>query len=196
MTSALSFIAKADTLLVCLLPMFDVFLRFTSGVTPADLLTAEPFWIQLLFLIDPMRHFLRKYNMTSLPWCTENQSVPKCFQWIRWIQWQKIIVIKRTRTCHSRVKDQDVIRVPARHRRDRIFIFKWPQCVPQWFVRFPDFAEIAEFNESSAPFRKNSILFSFYRTGPRITSSACVRALTARGLKHPRDFTHYSYMSP
>ena len=26
----------------------------------------------------------------------------------------------------------------------------------QWFIRFPEFAEITEFNESSAPFRKNS----------------------------------------
>ena len=26
----------------------------------------------------------------------------------------------------------------------------------QWFIRFPEFAEITEFNESYAPFRKNS----------------------------------------
>ena len=25
----------------------------------------------------------------------------------------------------------------------------------QWFIRFPEFAEINEFNESSAPIRKN-----------------------------------------
>ena len=26
----------------------------------------------------------------------------------------------------------------------------------QWFIKFPKFAESTEFNESSAPFRKNS----------------------------------------
>ena len=27
----------------------------------------------------------------------------------------------------------------------------------QWFIRFPEFAEFIEFNESSDPFRENSI---------------------------------------
>ena len=31
---------------------------------------------------------------------TGMHSCPKCFHWIRWIQWQKVFVIKRTRTCH------------------------------------------------------------------------------------------------
>ena len=28
--------------------------------------------------------------------------------------------------------------------------------MPQWFLRFSEFPEFAEFNESSAPFRENS----------------------------------------
>ena len=30
----------------------------------------------------------------------------------------------------------------------------------QWFIRFHEFDELTEFNDSSAPFRKNSIVFS------------------------------------
>ena len=44
----------------------------------------------------------------------------------------------------SCVRDQD-----ARERH-------WLQFMLQWFIRFPEFAEITEFNESSAPFSKNS----------------------------------------
>ena len=28
----------------------------------------------------------------------------------------------------------------------------------QWFIRFPEFAEFTEFNDSFVPFRKNSIV--------------------------------------
>ena len=37
-------------------------------------------------------------------------------------------------------------------------IFKWAQFRVQWFISFPEFTEITEFNKSSAPFRKNSII--------------------------------------
>ena len=46
-------------------------------------------------------------------------SFPKCFHWIRWIQWKNICCYcKRARTCHpttSCVRDQDDTTTPARH---------------------------------------------------------------------------------
>ena len=83
------------------------------------------------------------------------------FHWIRWIQWQKIYDIKRTRTCHpvtSCVRDQDATTLPARHMWE-IGSLNWAQFMLQWFISFSEFTE---FSESSAPFRKNSISsFSF-----------------------------------
>ena len=37
------------------------------------------------------------------------------------------------------------------------FIIKEDQFMLQWFIWFPEFTAISEFNESSAPFRKYSI---------------------------------------
>ena len=65
---------------------------------------------------------------------------------------------KRSRTCHpaiSCVRDQDVTTVPARHMWGTGSL-SWSQFMLQWFISFNEFAE---FNESSALFRKNSIMF-------------------------------------
>ena len=32
----------------------------------------------------------------------------------------------------------------------------------QWFLRFSEFPEFTEFNESSAPFRENSIVYFYF----------------------------------
>ena len=107
----------------------------------------------------------------------------------------KKLSLKGLKPATSCVRDQGATTVPARHIWETGSLH-WPQRMPQWFVRFTEFAGITEFNESSAPFRENSIMFSFYRTDPRITSRACVRAVTARVMKHSWDFTQYCYMPP
>ena len=41
----------------------------------------------------------------------------------------------------------------------------------QWFIRFPEFTQFTEFNESSAPFRKN---FIFHDKIPWKTSGIAI----------------------
>ena len=65
---------------------------------------------------------------------------------------------KRTRACHpatSCVRDQDATAAAGRHMWET-GSFNWAQFMLQWLIRFPEFVEFTEFNESSAPFRKNS----------------------------------------
>ena len=62
--------------------------------------------------------------------------------WIRWIQWQKIFVIrvKGLEPATSCVRDQDATTLPARHMWETAFL-NWTQFKLQWFIRFPEFAE-------------------------------------------------------
>ena len=60
--------------------------------------------------------------------------------------------IKRAQTCHLLCK-----RLVCYHSASKTHL-NWVQFMLQLFIRFPEFAEFTEFNESSAPFRKNSIL--------------------------------------
>ena len=64
-----------------------------------------------------------------------------------------VITVKKLKTATSCVRDQDATTAPARHMWDTRSL-NWTQFMLQWFIRFPGFAE---FNESSTPFRKNSI---------------------------------------
>ena len=57
------------------------------------------------------------------------------------------------------VRDQDATTVPTRHTWEAGSL-NWAQFMLQWFTKFPDLAEITEFNESSTPFRKNSIVLT------------------------------------
>ena len=94
--------------------------------------------------------------------------------WIRWIQWQKIYDIKRTRTCHSPtscVRDQHATTAPARHMWETGSL-NWAQFMLQWFIRLPEF-EFTEFSESSVPFRKNSI-----GSAPVLCVNVCISIYT------------------
>ena len=72
----------------------------------------------------------------------------------------KIFVIKRARTCYLLCKRSICYQSANRtHLGDTIV--KLSLSMFQWFIRFPEFSEITEFNESSASFRKNSTVFSF-----------------------------------
>ena len=81
---------------------------------------------------------------------------PKCFHWIRWIQWQKYLSFKGLEPTMSCVRYQDAITIPARQWKTGSF--NWAQFMLQWFIRSHELAEFTEFNDSSAPFRNNSIL--------------------------------------
>ena len=65
-----------------------------------------------------------------------------------------VIVIKRAPTCHLLCKRPDATTAPARHIRDRIF--ELSPIHASMIIRFPEFSEITELNESFAPFRRNS----------------------------------------
>ena len=54
------------------------------------------------------------------------------------------------------VSNQDSTTAPARHMWETETL-NLAQFLLKWFIRFPEFTEITEFNESSTPFRKNSI---------------------------------------
>ena len=62
------------------------------------------------------------------------------------------ITVKGLEPATSCARSQNATTVPARHMWETGSL-NWPQFMLQWFIRFPEFAE---FNESSAPFRKNS----------------------------------------
>ena len=57
----------------------------------------------------------------------------------------------------SCVRDRDDTTRPQTQRQHSRSLY-WTQFMLQWFLRFPEFAEFTEFNESSAPFRENSIV--------------------------------------
>ena len=78
-----------------------------------------------------------------------NGIFPKCFQWI---QWQKYLSLKGLKHATSCVRNQDTTTMPARHIWETESL-NWVQFILQWFIRLPKFTE---FNESFAPFRKNS----------------------------------------
>ena len=70
----------------------------------------------------------------------------------------------------SCIRDRRTDTVSGGHRLQR-GSQNWPQFMPRWFISFPKFAE---FNESSAPYRKNSISLPSIQTKkplPSITSS-------------------------
>ena len=85
-----------------------------------------------------------------------NGGFPKCLQWIQRIQWQKCLSVKGLVPATSCVRDQDATTVPERHMWETGSL-NWPQFMFQWFIRLPDCVQFTEFNESSAPFRKNTI---------------------------------------
>ena len=68
-------------------------------------------------------------------------------------EWQKILVIKRIRTCYFLCKGPGCNHSTSKkHVRDRIFKFISIQATV--IYQIPEFTEITELNESSAPFRK------------------------------------------
>ena len=68
-----------------------------------------------------------------------------------------IITVKDLEPATSYVRDQGPTTAPARHMSESRSL-NWDQFMLHWFIRFPEFAEFTELNESSAPFRKNSIV--------------------------------------
>ena len=91
------------------------------------------------------------------------------------IQWQKYLSLKGLEPATSCVRYKDTTTVPARHMWETGPL-NWAQFMFQWFIRFPEFAEITEFSERSAPFRKNSIVFVcvlISETFPLVCLNAC-----------------------
>ena len=78
----------------------------------------------------------------DFPKCFTKFSVTKVF----------VITVKGLEPATSCVRDHDATRAPARHMWET-GSFNWSQLMLPWFSIFPEFAE---FNESSAPFKKNS----------------------------------------
>ena len=66
---------------------------------------------------------------------------------------KKLLSLKGLEPATSCGRDQYATTVPARHMWEAGSL-NWVQFMPQWFIRFPEFAK---FNESSDPLRKNSI---------------------------------------
>ena len=87
---------------------------------------------------------------------------PKCFHWSEFSDKIFVITVKGLEPATSCVRDQDATTAPARHMWE-IGSLNWAQFMIQWFISFPEFAEFTEFNESSAPFRKNSIMLASSR---------------------------------
>ena len=77
-----------------------------------------------------------------------NYSVTKIF----------VITVKRLEPATSCVRDQDATSAPARHMWDTGSLNR-TQFMLQCFISFPEFAELFEFNKSSAPFRQNFIVW-------------------------------------
>ena len=65
-----------------------------------------------------------------------------------------LITVKGLEPATSCVRDQDATTVPGRHMWET-GSSNWSQFMLQWFISFPEFTE---FNETSALFRKNSII--------------------------------------
>ena len=84
---------------------------------------------------------------------------------------------KRARTCHILYKRPDAKTAPARHVWER-GSSNWAKFILQRFIRFPEFSE---FNESSVPFRKNSIVyFNFRQLLSSYTQCAIIKIITAQ----------------
>ena len=66
----------------------------------------------------------------------------------------EIITVKGLEPATSCVREQDVTTVPSRHMWETGSL-NWSWFMIQRFIKFPEFAE---FSESSAPFRKNSMV--------------------------------------
>ena len=79
---------------------------------------------------------------------------------------QKYLSWKGRKPATFCVRDQDDTTAPARHMWET-WSFNWDQLMLRWFIRFIEFAEITEFNESSAPFRKNSNVLWIVRLADR-----------------------------
>ena len=71
---------------------------------------------------------------------------------------KKYLLLKGLEPATSCIRDQDATTAPARHVWETGSL-NWAQFMLQWFIWFSEFTEITEFNESSAPFRKNSNKF-------------------------------------
>ena len=105
-----------------------------------------------------------------------NRVFPKCFHWICWIF---VITVKELEPATSCIRDQDVATAPARHMW-KTGSLNWAQFMLQWFIRFLEFAQLSEFNESSVPFRKNSNTLGIHK---RSTPSSTV--MEKMPLLHP-----------
>ena len=68
---------------------------------------------------------------------------------------KKYLSLKGLEPATSCVRDQDSTTAPAIHMSETETL-NWAQFVLQRFIRFTEFADITEFNELSAPIRKNS----------------------------------------
>ena len=60
---------------------------------------------------------------------------PKCFHWIRWIQWQKYLSLRGLQPATSCVRVQDTTTVSARHMWE-IGSLNWTRFMLQWFISF------------------------------------------------------------
>ena len=67
-----------------------------------------------------------------------------------------IITVKELEPAIYGVWDQNATTTPSRHTWEKGSLNS-VKFMLQWFIRFPEFTEITEFNETSTPFRKNSI---------------------------------------
>ena len=89
-------------------------------------------------------------NQLSKLWETsiEIEFYLKVFTDIQWIQWQNIChYSKRAETCHpttSHIRNRDATTAPARHIWETGSL-NWAQCMLQWFISFPEFAEFSDF---------------------------------------------------
>ena len=81
------------------------------------------------------------------------------FSLIHWIQWQKYSSLKGFKPATSCGRDHNASIAPARHMWETE-ILNWAQFIHQWFIRYPEFAEITKFNKSSASFGKTPIIVS------------------------------------
>ena len=77
-----------------------------------------------------------------------------------------VVTVKGFKPATICVRNQDATTVPTRQMWETGYL-NWAQFMCQWFIRFLEFAE---FNESSALFRKNSIIVQF---GMSVCLSIC-----------------------
>ena len=84
---------------------------------------------------------------------------PKCFTEFSEFSDKNIFVItvKRLEPATSCVRDQDSTIAPTRQMWETESLNS-AKIMLQLFISFPEFAELTEFNASSAPSRKNSIV--------------------------------------